>query len=88
MLDTKVPDVCCECGQVLSAATSLFGNHVPQPGDFTICSVCLRLNRFTTSMQLRTVDPDEFIALPHKIQNEILMAEKLLLKAMSITCKG
>lgn len=38
---TRMPEqVCPWCGVTLDAATALQGEHVPDPGDVSLCSAC------------------------------------------------
>lgn len=83
MLTTLVPDAKCECGQTLSVATSCYGEHVPIPGDLTICAACFRVNRFTDSMGLRPVDAEEFMAISLDIRAELMVAKEVLMKLVS-----
>ena len=39
---------CLACGQLIDAASSIFGDHVPRPGDITVCLFCGHIMAFTT----------------------------------------
>lgn len=68
---------------MLVATSSCFGNHVPKPGDFTICAACFRLLRFTPSMGLDVVSAHEFSKMHDKQRQEIVVARELLMKCVS-----
>ena len=41
MKTTHIPNICClACGEPADAASSVDGERVPEPGDFTVCLYC------------------------------------------------
>jgi hypothetical protein len=68
----------CTCGNVHHAATSVFGNHQPSPGDFAICDQCARINRYTDTLLLRPMDPSELDVLPADTREQLSKAQALV----------
>lgn len=54
---------CLNCKRALDAATAVFGEHRPTPGDYTICVYCGHLMVFAEQLALREPTHDEMIAM-------------------------
>lgn len=55
MKQTKMgKDTCPKCGELLNAATSM-GDHVPSPGDFSICFYCTAWLKYGPDMALESI---------------------------------
>lgn len=66
--ETEIPDQFCPaCFQRLSAATSMGGEHVPEPGDFTVCIGCGNILRFGPDKILELID---LLAVPEEVRME------------------
>jgi hypothetical protein len=53
------PSPCTNCGKLVDSATALDGDHVPKPGDVTICLDCRHLMVFADDMTVRNPTDDE-----------------------------
>lgn len=54
MTDHLVPtSYCPECGIKLNIATHHAHQHLPEPGDFTVCISCMAVLRYADGLQLR-----------------------------------
>jgi len=47
---------CPRCNKLLDACTSIQGDEAPEPGDYSICTMCYMLLRFTAEMGLEAVN--------------------------------
>jgi hypothetical protein len=57
MRETRVPGArCLYCGTQLDAASSMFGDHKPSPGDATICLYCGHIMVFRKRGRKRVLD--------------------------------
>jgi hypothetical protein len=43
---------CPNCFYKLDATTSMYGEHAPKPGDFTVCAQCASVLRFKEGMDV------------------------------------
>ena len=50
---------CPKCGDLLDAATDMFGGDQPKPGDITVCLHCGHVMAFTELLVLRELTDDE-----------------------------
>ncbi len=56
MLETKMgKDICPLCGITLDMATSVEGEHIPNPGDYSICIGCVGWLKYGSDMELQPV---------------------------------
>jgi hypothetical protein len=55
------PTACLNCGTLLDHALSTKGDHVPQPGDMSICLQCHHLMAFDDNIRLRELTDAELI---------------------------
>jgi hypothetical protein len=66
-VETRMPVSACPlCGYQTDAASGL---GAPVPGDLTVCLQCASPLRFTDTLQLRAVSPDEFTNLDLQLKN-------------------
>lgn len=50
---TRTPTALCPtCGYTVDAASSLAGNHKPEPGDWSLCLRCAAVNVFDAALRL------------------------------------
>jgi len=57
---TRTPESkCLYCGAPFSAATSLAGDYVPEPGNLTVCIKCGSVHMIADDMTVRALTQDE-----------------------------
>lgn len=72
LTSTQLPaDGCPNCGHSLDAATSLKGNHRPQPGDVSVCAYCGTILKFDDELRMQVIDPEHLARLPEQQQREL-----------------
>lgn len=58
----RVPEtLCLECGKPLDAATDVYGDDRPSPGDISLCVYCGNLSAYGDDLKLRPLSEDERI---------------------------
>jgi len=65
----------CECGHVVDHATSAFGDHVPRPGDPTVCIRCGRVNVFDAELGVKPLPRRDVRRLDYDVRQEITRAQ-------------
>lgn len=64
---------CPKCGvELLAFAAVDGGDHVPRPGDLTICSACDAILIFDEAQQVRDPRPEEMAVTRRVIQSEAM----------------
>jgi hypothetical protein len=66
----------CECGHSVDRATSAFGDHVPKPGDLTICMHCGRVNVFDGELGIKPLPKRDLRKLPSSTRSQITTLQR------------
>lgn len=69
---------CWVCGYQFDAATSLYGECRPRPGDLTLCLKCGELYVFTDRMGIRIPTLAEMSILDNQIHREIERVQRVI----------
>ena len=77
MTTTKLPlCICPRCGHKLDAASTPDGSdHVPKPGDVTLCIECGCLFEFDSQMRVKKVD---LHTLPRDVRAEVIRVQNAI----------
>lgn len=76
---------CPSCGGSASAATSMGHEHLPDPGDWTVCLSCSALGIFGDNLSIRLPEPGEFEALPRAISAQLTRVQHFAQQATGKT---
>lgn len=71
-------DTCPECGKNMDRATSLTGDHVPAPGDITVCIKCAKILKFSSDMKLEKKASGDLDQLSLEQQKKLLQIQCLI----------
>ena len=62
---------CVRCGYRMDAASSMFDDATPSPGDFTVCINCGKVMRFGPQLELQDVPTEDMLAIPAEVAHQI-----------------
>ena len=69
---TEMPEAHCpNCGALFTAATCVFAEKRPAPGDITLCVCCGEILRFEEGLTIRNLLPVEYAAIHPDTKAEI-----------------
>lgn len=71
-------DYCPTCGKLCDSATSTIGDHVPDPGDVTVCLYCGSINKYGNDMALEKMTKIEIELLPKELLTQLGTIQRLV----------
>jgi len=78
-LTTKTIDNTCPCcSRDINAASSIDGDHRPEPGDVSICGYCGAILEFNTDLSLKVASTDTLREVPDEALTHLLRIQKLI----------
>lgn len=82
--DDVSPDSCGHCGVTIDRASHMDGKK-PGVGDFSVCAMCVGVNRFDASMRLVKVTDEELEGLGNEVDLDSLADVRALFRAAHLT---
>lgn len=79
---------CPACLHQLDGATSTFGDHVPSPGDATVCLYCSTVSIFQTDLTLRQARRADYRKMPPDIRTKLRVIGGMVLSFDALNRPG
>ena len=74
--------VCPKCGLKLDGFTDPDGHEHPLPGDFTICVGCAGMLRYTDTLSLKIVTPEDLLEAGAETQETLVRTREVVFEAI------